>query len=148
VRLDDADDDVAPFLAQRACRGEHRVRLADTGRRAEIDAKPPTPRGGLLRLDFGEQRIGVRAIGFHSGLRATLGSLLHRAAALLYEEPRLPLSERSVPSRAGARFDLMEAERSERFLLRPQLQRHHDANRECRVVAVLMAPFRFVYERA
>ncbi len=61
-----ADDDVLAFVAQRARRGEHRVRLADAGRGAEVDAQAAAARGRLLRLDFGEELVGIGALGLHA----------------------------------------------------------------------------------
>ena len=67
VGLDDADHDVLAFVAQRPGRGEHRVGLADAGRRAEIDAQVPAPRRGFLRLDFREELVGIGALVLHAG---------------------------------------------------------------------------------
>jgi len=53
VRLDDADHDVAALIAQRAGPGEHRIGLADTRRRTEVDAQAAAPGGRLARLDVG-----------------------------------------------------------------------------------------------
>ncbi len=59
VGLEEADDDVLAFAAQRPRRGQHRVGLADAGRGAEIDAQAAALRARLLRLDLREQLVGI-----------------------------------------------------------------------------------------
>ena len=65
VRLEQPDDDVLALVPQLARRGQHRVRLADAGRRAEVDAEAAAVRGRLLRLHFGQQLVGIGAVVAH-----------------------------------------------------------------------------------
>ena len=75
VGLDDADHDVLAFVAERPGRREHRVGLADAGRRAEIDAQVPAPRRGFLRLDFREELVGIGALVLHAGRSGVPGQV-------------------------------------------------------------------------
>ena len=75
VRLDIADDDVDAFGLLAPRRLEHRVGLADAGRRAEEDLQLAAARGPLLRLHVREQGIGIGAAVFHCS------SVVDRAAA-------------------------------------------------------------------
>ncbi len=73
VQLDIAHDDVDAIGSLAPRRFEHRVALADAGRRAEEDAQAPAPRAGFVILDAGEQGVGIGALGF--GIRHQTRSL-------------------------------------------------------------------------
>ena len=59
VGLDDADDDVAPEIALGPRRLEHRVRLADAGRRAEEERELAALGAPLLLAHACEELVGV-----------------------------------------------------------------------------------------
>ncbi len=61
MRLDDADDDILALGAQRLRRGQHCIRLPDTGRCAKVDAQTAATGVGLLSLHHFEQRVGIGA---------------------------------------------------------------------------------------
>ncbi|MDR8759380.1 hypothetical protein FEP90_01054 [Burkholderia multivorans] len=67
VRLDDADHDVDAVLPALARGLQHRVGLADAGRRAEEDLEPAAPLLFLVALQLVEQLIGIGAV--HAGGR-------------------------------------------------------------------------------
>ncbi len=101
VGLDDADDDVLAFIAKRPSRGEHRVRLADAGRRAEIDAQVPAPRGGFLRLDFREELVGIGALVLHAGPSGEKPSVPRATGRCPASSPRgVELPQTSTPGSA------------------------------------------------
>ena len=68
MRLEQANDHVDAGAAQRVRRRKHRVRLADTGRGAEEYFQPAAAIARFSCAHFGEQRIGVRALGFHAAV--------------------------------------------------------------------------------
>jgi hypothetical protein len=59
MRLDIPDHDVAAARTQATRSFEHRVRLADPGTRAKEDAQFAAPGFGLLRLDGGQELVGI-----------------------------------------------------------------------------------------
>ncbi len=66
VGLDDPDNDILALAAERPGGAEHRVRLADPGRCAEVDAQVPAPCGGLLRHDLREELVGIGTLVLHA----------------------------------------------------------------------------------
>ena len=64
VQLHVTDDDVDAVGALAPRRFEHRVALADAGRRAEEDAQAPAARARFVVPDAGEQGVGIGAGGF------------------------------------------------------------------------------------
>ena len=69
VGLDDPDDDVALLVLRLEARGlEHRVRLADAGRRAEEDRELAARRPRLLLAHAREQLVGIRPLFGHRAL--------------------------------------------------------------------------------
>ena len=76
VRLDVADHDIDAFGLHAARRLQHRVGLADAGRRAEEDLQLAATRRLLLRLYVREQGVRVGAAVFHRP------SVVDRAAAV------------------------------------------------------------------
>jgi hypothetical protein len=62
VQLDVADDHVDAVVALAPRRFEHRVALADAGRRAEKNAQPAALRARLVELDLREQLVGIGTI--------------------------------------------------------------------------------------
>ena len=63
VRLDDAGEHVDACGPGGARGGEHRVGLADAGRRAEVDAQPAACGARLVVADALDQRVGIRTGG-------------------------------------------------------------------------------------
>ena len=61
VRFDDAHDHVGARGHEAAGRFEHRVRLADAGRKSEKHLQPAACRRLLIRLDAGQERVGIGA---------------------------------------------------------------------------------------
>jgi hypothetical protein len=62
VGFDEADDDVAAFLALEPRRLEHRVRLPDAGRRSEEDRELPPASPSFLATHVREEDVGIRTI--------------------------------------------------------------------------------------
>ena len=85
VRLDEADDDVGAALGAPPALAEHRERLADAGRGAEVDAERPAGHG--RRVTYSARVEGeVQLEHVHAGLaeepeRAAVGVLARRARA-------------------------------------------------------------------
>ncbi len=65
MRLDNADQHRTSFRLQLAGRSQHRISLADAGRRAEIDPQLATRGAPFLLLHLRQQRIRVRALVIH-----------------------------------------------------------------------------------
>ena len=65
VQLDVADDDVDAVVVLLARRLQHRVGLADTGRRAEEDLQLAAPRARFFFLHAREQRLGIGPLVRH-----------------------------------------------------------------------------------
>src|SRR5258706_1934712 len=65
VRLDESYDHINSRTAQGLRCEQHGVGLANPGRRTEKNLQSTALRACLLRLEFGEKLIGVRALLFH-----------------------------------------------------------------------------------
>src|SRR5262249_44953752 len=62
VRFDDAHGHIASLLTQPLCLGEHRVGLAHTRARPEVNLELTARCACVLFPDAGEQRVGVGAL--------------------------------------------------------------------------------------
>ena len=80
VRLDDPDDDVALLVLGLEARGlEHRVRLADAGRRAEEDGELAARGPRLLLADAREELVGIGPLLGHRAMPHTPSAMSRRA---------------------------------------------------------------------
>ena len=99
VRLDDADDDIAALRAQALRLGQHRVGLADAGRRAEEDLEP----AALARARSSSMRASSASGSGRSSSRPSVIRVAPSVAGLHRSAP--VVSQRAVRAAQHASID-------------------------------------------
>src|SRR5262249_9425228 len=103
VRFDDADEDIAALLLERAGSDDHHVGLAHAGRASEVDLHVAGRRLRLFLLQPGEELVGIRASIAHwvtSVLRTAVRTPGSGPAVLMIID--CGSSPPGVPSSSGA----------------------------------------------